>query len=60
MHRHFDAVVDHNRVYVGDGESVKIYSYDAICDSWSRLLDCVYESSTITVIKGWLTTIGGY
>ena len=60
MDRTCDAVVDGNTVYVRAGGTVKIYSYDAATDSWSRLPDCVKEDASITVINGQLTTVGGY
>ena len=59
MYRNCDTVVDGNRVYVVKSTSVNIYSYDVISDSWSQLPDCVHEGSSITVISGWLTTVGG-
>ena len=59
MSRWYDAVVDSNTVYVRHGGSV-IYSYDVTSDSWSQLPDCVHEGCSITIINGWLTTVGGY
>ena len=59
MYRLCDAVVDGNTVYVRDGGTVKICSYDATTDSWSQLPDCVKEYSSIAVINGRLTTVGG-
>ena len=59
MDRRFDAVVDGNTVYVRTEGTVNIYSYDVTSDSWSQLPDCVYESGSITIINGWLTTVGG-
>ena len=59
MYRWCDAVVNGNTVYVRDGGSVKIYSYDATTDSWSQLPDCVIPNGSITVIDGELTTVGG-
>ena len=59
MYRHFDAVVDGNKVYIRDKDFVKIYSYNVTSDSWSQLPDCVHEGGSITIVNGWLTTIGG-
>ena len=59
MYRLCDAVVDGNTVYVKDGVTVKIYSYDATTDSWSQLPDCSNKYGSITVINGQLTTVGG-
>ena len=60
MFRWYDAVVIGNTVYVKTGFSMKIYSYYAITDCWSQLPNCVYENGSITIINGWLTTVGGY
>ena len=60
MYRFTDAVVDGNSVYVRDGGTAKVYSYDATTDSWSQLPDCVKQNGSITVINGRLTTIGGF
>ena len=59
MARGCDAVVDGNTVYVQDGHTVKIYSYNVTTNSWVKLPNCVHESSSITVINGWLTSVGG-
>ena len=59
MYRMCDTVVDSNTVYVRDGHTVKIYSYDATTDSWSQLPDCAKVGGSITVINGQLTTVGG-
>ena len=59
MSRWCDTVVDHNTVYVMKNGTVNIYSYDVTSDSWSQLPDCVHENCSITVINGWLTTVGG-
>ena len=60
MERTCDTVVDGSTVYVRAGGTMKIYSYDATTDSWSRLPDCVKVGGSITVINGRLTTVGGY
>ena len=57
MNRDCDTVVDGNTVYIT--KSNAIYSYDVISDSWSRLPDCVHDYSSIAVINGCLTTVGG-
>ena len=60
MYRNYDTVVDGNKVYVINYDTVNIYSYDVISDSWSQLPDCVHEDGSIVVINGCLTTVGGY
>ena len=59
MSRLYDAVVDGNTVYVINSNTVSIYSYDVISDSWSQLPDCVRRDGSIAVINGCLTTVGG-
>ena len=57
--RYFDAVVDGNTAYVNDRGTVKILSYNITSDSWSQLPDCINVNGSITVVNGWLTTVGG-
>ena len=60
MNRWCDAVhVDGSTVYIRYGGSLVIYSYDVTTDSWSQLPDCLHGSGSITIINGWLTTVGG-
>ena len=59
MARSSDAVVDGSTVYVKDSNTVEIYSYDVTTDSWSELPNCTEALASITVINGWLTTVGG-
>ena len=59
MFRYSDAVVDGNMVYVKNGATVEIYSYDVTTDSWSQLPNCAEQYSSLTIINGWLTTVGG-
>jgi hypothetical protein len=55
-----DAVVDGNTVYITDGESATIYSYNVTSDSWSQLPACGRHYCSLTIIDGSLTTVGGY
>ena len=59
MYKNYDTVVDGNTVYVVKSNTVNIYSYDVISDSWSQLPDSVHKDSSMTVINGCLTTVGG-
>jgi hypothetical protein len=59
MNRSCDAIVDGNTVFVMKNNTVNIHSYDVTSDSWSQLTDCVHNDSSITVINGCLTTVGG-
>jgi hypothetical protein len=58
MDKQCDAVVDGNTVYT-NANTVNIYSYDVISDSWSQLPDCIHGNSSIIVLNGCLTTVGG-
>ena len=58
--RWYDAVVDGNIVYIRKEELVEIYSYDISSESWSQLPNCVHGHSSMAVINGWLTAIGGW
>ena len=60
MRRWYDAVVDDNTVYIKDCGTLRTYSYDVTSDSWSQLPNCVCLNSSMTIINGWLTTVGGY
>ena len=46
-------------LYVMKSDAVIIYLYDVISDSWFQLPDCVHKYSSIAVINGCLTTVGG-
>ena len=59
MSRWYDAVVEGNTVYFRHGGS-EIFSYDIIYKKWSQLPDCIHEDSSITIVKSWLTAVGGY
>ena len=59
MSRWCDAVVEGDMVYVMDGGSVQIFAYDITSNNWSHLPDCTWGNGAITVINGWLTTVGG-
>ena len=59
MNRYCDAVVDGNTVYVKNKFAMEIYSYNVTSDSWSQLPDCIQMGGSITIVNGWLTTVGG-
>lgn len=60
MMRTCDAVVDGNTVYFLTSLGGTIYSFDVTGtnDSWTEIASCPY-GSTITIINGCLTSIGG-
>ena len=57
--RYSDAIVEGNMVYIQSGIDDKIYSYDVTSDRWFQLPDSMHPNSSITIISGWLTTVGG-
>ena len=59
MDRWCDAAADGNTVYVLKSNTVNIYSYDVIIDCWSQIPNCICKGSSVTVINGCLTTVGG-
>ena len=46
-------------MHVRDRGTVNIYFYDIVNENWSQIPDCVQESGSLTIINGWLTTVGG-
>ena len=59
MNRSTDAVVDGSVAYFNQAWSRKLYAYDSTTDTWSRLPDCRTEHSTLAMVNGLLTTVGG-
>ena len=51
-------VVDGSMAYFMD-QSGKVCSYDSTTKKWARLLNCPYQQSSLALVKGQLTTIGG-
>ena len=58
MSRWYDAVVEGSTVYIRYGGS-EIFSYDITHKRWSQLPDCIHGDSSITIVKSWLTAVGG-
>ena len=54
-----DAIVDGNRVYFLDGNSY-LRTYDISDKVWSQLSHAPYNYSTLTILNGLPTTIGGF
>ena len=53
------AVVNGNVAYFMNCSS-EIFSYNSTSEKWSKLPKCPYTRSSLAVINGQLTTIGGY
>ena len=60
LHKSTDAVVDGGMVYLNLGGSKRVYAFDSTTEAWSRFPDCPIELTTLAVVKGLLTTIGGW
>ena len=54
-----DAVVDGSVTYFNPGGTKKIYAYNSNTDTWSQLPDCYRHYTTLAIVNGRLTTIGG-
>ena len=60
MSRHTDAVVDDSVAYFTTGTRHRqVYAFDSTNDCWSALPDCLTQFSTLALVNGLLTTIGG-
>ena len=58
MHRG-SAVLLNNTLYCISDPSYTIFSYHVDQDEWERHANCPYRSTALTVINGYLTTVGG-
>ena len=56
--RDTDAVVDGNMVYLRNRNTEKVYSCDVTTGRWSQLPNCTRKTCSLTIINGWLTTVG--
>ena len=60
MSRHTDAVVDGSVAYFTTGTRRRqVYALDSTNDHWSILPDCPTGFTTLAIVNGLLTTIGG-
>ena len=55
----FSVVVDGNMAYFKPAPSNDVYSYDSEKQTWSSLPQCPHKYSSLAVVKGLLTVIGG-
>jgi len=53
------SVVNGNVAYINPFGSNDVYSYDSRKQTWSRLPQCPHRHSSLAVVKGLLTAIGG-
>ena len=58
MYRSNDAAVDGCTAYFRPATTKRVYRFNKM-DGWSRLSDCLYDSSPLVIINGVLTTVGG-
>ena len=59
MNRWCDVVVAENIIYIMDAESAKVYYFNVSDENWSQLPNCLIHHSSIAMINGLLTTVGG-
>ena len=59
MRRWTDAVVDGSSAYFNPAGTREVYSYNSFIDTWSQLPDCPTHYSTLAIVNGLLTTVGG-
>ena len=53
------AVADGDIVYFMHQYLGKVYSYNSLTERWAKLLYCPHKESSLAVVRGQLTTIGG-
>ena len=54
------ATVCGNKAYIRLGGSRQVHSYNSDTEEWSALPECPNECSTLTVINGLVTAVGGW
>ena len=59
MSRYTNAVVNGSVAYFKLAKSEFLLAFNSITDVWSQLPDCLAELTTLVVVKGYLTTVGG-
>ena len=59
MSRSTDAVVDGSVAYFNPAMTNPAHAYNSTTDTWSRLPDCCTERTTLAIVNGLLTTVGG-
>ena len=59
MNRDTDAVVSGSVAYFRPYRTRKIYAFNLKNRTWSRTLDCLPDHTTLAIVSGLLTTVGG-
>ena len=54
-----DAVVDGSVAYFSPNGTGQLHAYNSTTDTWSRLPDCRTVRTTLAIVNGLLTTVGG-
>ena len=54
-----DAVVDGSVAYFNPGGTRNVYAHKSIIDNWFQLPDCPTHYSTLAMVNGLITTVGG-
>ena len=59
MCRSTDAVAYISIAYFKPSETSQVHAYNSTTDTWSRLPNCLTDWSTLAIVNGLLTTVGG-
>ena len=59
MFRSTDAVVDGSVAYFRPNGTEQVHAYNSTTDTWSRLPHCHTKRTTLAIVNGLLTTVGG-
>ena len=59
MRRSTDAVVNGSVAYFRPSGTEQVHAYNSTTDTWSRLPDCRTKYTTLAIVNGLLTTVGG-
>ena len=59
MYRSADAGVDGSVAYIRPNGTEQVHAYNSTTDTWSRLPDCRTKRTTLAIVNGLLTTVGG-
>ena len=59
MYGFTDAVVDGSVAYFNPAGTGEVHAYNSTTDTWSRVPDCRTTCTTLAIVNGLLTTVGG-
>lgn len=59
MYSPLDTVICNDIVYFRPCRSEDILTYCSITGKWTKLTSCIFEDTTLTIVRGTLVTVGG-